>query len=176
MNSDSAARRDIAAEIGGPGRDSPDGQAHRRCPATTGGSPSRRRRRNLAPACLPGVTAFVAASPAAQSARRPAAGCGQPGSAPHRYRGSPARWCGGRSGGCGQFPPAGRCGSPDRARRTARPSAASGKLVRIAVTKLLRIEMQQRQQFAHALVNALTRPFQQLRHGGDILLHGPVGK
>lgn len=39
-----------------------------------------------------------------------------------------------------------------------------------------RIEMQQRQQFAHALVNALTRPFQQLRHGGDILLHGPVGK
>ncbi|CAK8736622.1 hypothetical protein SODG_000335 [Sodalis praecaptivus] len=53
---------------------------------------------------------------------------------------------------------------------------AAGELVWIAVTKLLRIEMQQRQQFAHALVNALTRPFQQLRHGGDILLHDPVGK
>lgn len=53
---------------------------------------------------------------------------------------------------------------------------SAGKLVRITVAKLVRIEMQQRQQFIDALKDALTRPFQQLRDGGDILLHGPMGK
>ena len=50
----------------------------------------------------------------------------------------------------------------------------AGQLMRVAAAKQIRLQMQQLQQFGHPIANAHARPFQQLRHGGDVLLHRPV--
>ena len=53
---------------------------------------------------------------------------------------------------------------------------AAGELMRAPVAEGRRVELDQGHQFVDALVDALLRPAEQARHGGDIVADAPVGK
>ena len=53
---------------------------------------------------------------------------------------------------------------------------AAGELMRAAVAEGRRIELDQGHQFVDALVDALLRPAEQARHGGDVVADAPVRK
>ncbi|MOA47182.1 hypothetical protein D3C78_1697960 [compost metagenome] len=48
--------------------------------------------------------------------------------------------------------------------------------MRITVSEQFRLQVQQLQQFGHPIADPCPRPFQQLRHGGDVLLYRPMRK